>query len=122
MTVNPAAGAAIGTAPCHSHADGQPWPASFRVTTVFSPLFCRYEAGEMERAQLREAVLKHKAEMEVLAEEHTAELTAMTAAHETELAVAAKHRAALEKQLQEASSQLAQAQVRMSRTAGRATL
>lgn len=85
-------------------------------------MFCRYEAGEMERAQLREAVLKHKAEMEVLAEEHTAELTAMTAAHETELAVAAKHRAALEKQLQEASSQLAQAQVRMSRTAGRATL
>jgi hypothetical protein len=57
-------------------------------------------------------VLKHKAEMEVLAEEHMAELSAMTAAHETEMAVAAKHSEALEKQLQEASSQLAQAQVR----------
>jgi uncharacterized protein involved in exopolysaccharide biosynthesis len=67
----------------------------------------------MERTQLREAVLKHKAEMEVLAEEHAAEMTAMTAAHETEVALAAKQNAALERQLQEASSQLAQAQVRV---------
>jgi uncharacterized protein involved in exopolysaccharide biosynthesis len=67
----------------------------------------------MERTQLREAVLKHKAEMEVLAEEHAAEVTAMAAAHENEIALAAKQNAALERQLQEASSQLAQAQVRM---------
>jgi hypothetical protein len=67
----------------------------------------------MERTQLREAVLKHKAEMEVLAEEHAAEMSAMTTAHETEMALAAKQNAAREQQLQEANSQLAQAQVRI---------
>lgn len=71
----------------------------------------RYEASELERAQLREAVLKHKAEMEVLATEHMEEISSMAAMHETEMALALKHRAEMERQLEDANNRLGQAQV-----------
>eukprot|EP00775_Hariotina_reticulata_P002385 gene2385-2689_t len=71
----------------------------------------RYEAGELERVQLREAVLKHKAEMEVLANEHMQELSALAAAHETELIVARRQEADLQCRLEQATEQLQQAQV-----------
>lgn len=74
--------------------------------------YCRYEASELERAQLREQVLKHKAEMEVLATEHMEEMNAITAALETKLMLAQKHTAEMELQLEAANNQLAQAQVR----------
>lgn len=74
-------------------------------------LSCSYDANELERTQLREQVLKHKAEMEALATEHMEELSAIVTAHETELMLTKRHNAELERQLEAASSQLAQAQV-----------
>lgn len=75
---------------------------------------CRYEASELERAQLREQVLKHKAEMEALATEHMEELNSMTAAHETEMMLVQKQAAEMTKKLEVVNNQLAQAQVHCS--------
>jgi len=73
---------------------------------------CRYEAGELERTQLREAVLKHKAELEALGNEHMEELSALAAAHQAELAVARRQEADLQCRLEQATEQLQHAQVR----------
>jgi hypothetical protein len=66
------------------------------LTYSFAP---RYEANELERAQLREAAQRHKAEQEAIATQHQEELDAMTAAHTQRVT-------AMERQLQEAQGQL----------------
>lgn len=63
--------------------------------------------------QLREAVLKHKAEMEALAEEHSSDLAALTTARQAEAAAAARQAAEMEARLAEVQQKLAAAQVRV---------
>ena len=84
----------------------------------FAPQRCccccqnRYEAYELERAQLREGTTRHKTELEALVTEHEAELTSIKAAHGAQMSAAAERAAELEAALQQAGADLAAARVR----------
>jgi hypothetical protein len=71
----------------------------------------RWDANELERVQLREAVLKHKAELEAFGEEHAAELASLTTTYEAEAAAAARAQQELTARLEASEQQLAAAQV-----------
>lgn len=73
----------------------------------------RYDAYELERVQLREAVMKHKAETDTITQEHQLELDGIKAAYEGQLAAAQAQVAELQQRVHVTELQLAEAQVRL---------
>jgi len=86
-------------------------PSALRAAYSCCLPVCRYEAYELERVQLREALMKHKAEVDTLTQEHQEEVNALRTAQEAQQAAAQRQVAELQQQLQDREQRLAEAQV-----------